>query len=83
MIQPIQNQLTFGMKWKQNQLGKVKRSEIKLDNGNKLLIRDEDWYKLQSLYDKFGKWIKSKLRYYKGNQIFKEMRSFNNVNQMD
>ena len=77
MIQPIQNQLTFGMKWKQNQLGKVKRSEIKLDNGNKLLIRDEDWYKLQSLYDKFGKWIKSKLRYYKGKQVIKEVRSNN------
>lgn len=79
MIQPIQDQLTFGMKWKQNQLGKVKRSEIKLDNGNKLLIRDEGWYKLQSLYNEIGNWVKSKLRYYKGRQIIKEMRSYNDT----
>ncbi len=63
------------MKWKQNQLGKLTQSSIELDNGNKLLIRDEGWYKLQSLYDEVGMWVKSKLRYYKGRQVIKEVRS--------
>jgi len=75
-IQPVQNQ-TFQMKWKQSQLGKMTRSSVELDNGSKLLIRDEGWYKLQSLYDEFGKWVKSKLRYYKGRQVVKELRSYN------
>ena len=65
------------MKWKQNQLGKLTRSSIELDNGNKLLIRDEGWYKLQSLYDRLGRWVKSKLMYYKGRQLINEVRSFN------
>ena len=65
------------MKWKQNQLGKLTKSSVELDNGNKLLIRDEGWYKLQSLYDRLGRWVKSKLRYYKGRQMINEIRSFN------
>ncbi len=81
-IQPIQ-QPTFQMKWKHSQLGKLTKSSIELDNGKKLLIRDEGWYKLQSLYDEVGRWVKSKLRYYKGRQVVKEMRSYNNANQMD
>ena len=59
------------------------KTRIKLDNGKKLLIRDEGWYKLQSLYDEAGRWVKSKLRYYKGRQVVKEMRSYNNANQID
>lgn len=66
------------MKWKQSQLGKLTKSSVELDNGKKLLIRDEGWYKLQSLYDEVGRWVKSKLRYYKGRQVVKEMRSYNN-----
>lgn len=81
-LQSIQ-QPTFQMKWKQNQLGKLTKSSVELDNGNKLLIRDEGWYKLQSLYDEVGRWVKSKLRYYKGKQVVKEVRSYNDVNQMD
>ena len=81
-IQPIQ-QPTFQMKWKQSQLGKLTRSSVELANGKKLLIRDEGWYKLQSLYDEVGRWIKTKLRYYKGRQVVKEVRSYNNANQMD
>lgn len=54
------------------------KSSVELDNGNKLLIRDEGWYKLQSLYNKLGQWVKSKLRYYKGRQVVKEVRSYNN-----
>lgn len=71
------------MKWKQSQLGKLTRSSVELANGKKLLIRDEGWYKLQSLYDEVGRWIKTKLRYYKGRQVVKEVRSYNNANQMD
>ena len=76
-IQPIQ-QPTFQMKWKQSQLGILTRTRIELDNGNTLAIRQTADYKLQSLYDKFGEWVKSKLRYYKGRQVVKEMRSYNN-----
>lgn len=71
------------MKWKQRQLTNLTKSSIELDNGNKLLIRDGGWYKLQSLYDEVGRWVKSKLKYYKGRQVVKEMRSYNNANQMD
>ena len=73
-IQPIQ-QPTFKMKWENKVLHNVTKSKIELDNGKKLLVRDGDWYKLQSLYDEFGRWIKSKLRFYKGKQVIKEMRS--------
>ena len=81
-IQPIQ-QPTFQMKWESKALTNVTKSKIELDNGKKLLIRDGGWYKLQSLYDEVGNWVKSKLRYYKGRQVIKEMRSYNNANQMD
>ena len=83
-IQPIQNnQPTFQMKWESKALPNVTKSKIELDNGKKLLIRDGGWYKLQSLYDEFGRWVESKLRFYKGRQVVKEMRSYNNANQMD
>ena len=81
-IQPIQ-QPTFQMKCESKALPNVTKSKIELANGKKLLIRDGGWYKLQSLYDEFGKWVKSKLRFYKGRQVVKEMRSNNNANQMD
>ena len=73
-IQPIQ-QPTFQMKWESKALHNITKSKIELANGKKLLIRDGGWYKLQSLYDEFGKWVKSKLRYYKCRQVVKEMRS--------
>lgn len=81
-IQPIQ-QPTFQMKWESKALPNVTKSKIELDNGKKLLVRDGGWYKLQSLYDEFGRWVKSKLKFYKGRQIVKEMRSYNNDYQMD
>ena len=74
-IQPIQ-QPTFQMKWESKALPNVTKSKIELANGKKLLVRDGGWYKLQSLYDEVGRWVKSKLRYYKGRQIIKEMRSY-------
>ena len=74
-IQPIQ-QPTFQMKWESKALPNVTKSKIELANGKKLLIRDGGWYKLQSLYDEFGRWVKSKLRFYKGRQVVKEMRSY-------
>ena len=73
-IQPIQQQ-AFKMKWESKALHNVTKSKIELDNGKKLLIRDGGWYKLQSLYDEVGRWVKSKLKYYKGRQVVKEMRS--------
>lgn len=76
-IQPIQ-QPTFQMKWESKALPNLVKNTIELDNGKKLLVRNRDWYKLQTLYDEFGNWVKSKLRYYKGRQVVKEMRSYNN-----
>ena len=73
-IQPIQP--TFQMKWESKALPNVTKSKIELANGKKLLVRDEGWYKLQSLYDEFGRWVESKLRFYKGRQVVKEMRSY-------
>ena len=73
-IQPIQ-QPAFQMKLESKTLSNVTKSKIELDNGKKLLIRDGGWYELQSLYDEFGKWVKSKLRFYRGRQVVKEMRS--------
>lgn len=61
---------------------------VHLENGKKLIITkaydcNTLCYKLQYLKDKAGDWVRSKLRYYKGRQVIKEMRSYNNVNQMD
>ena len=81
-IQPIQ-QPTFQMKWESKALPNVTKSKIELDNGKKLLVRDGGWYKLQSLYDEFGRWVKSKLKFYKGRQMVREMRSYNNDYKMD
>ena len=76
IIQPIQ-QPTFQMKWESKAFPNVTKSKIELANGKKLLIRNGGWYKLQSLYDEVGRWVKSKLRYYNGKQVVKEMRSNN------
>lgn len=67
------------MKWKQRQLTNLTLTSITLDNGNRLVTRQTDTYKLQSLYNKLGQWVKSKLRYYKGKQVIKEVRSYNRL----
>ena len=54
-----------------------KLTQITLDNGSKLLVRETPDYKLQSLYDKAGEWLRSKLSYYKGKQIIKTLTSEN------
>lgn len=59
-MQPIQQPI-FKMKWESRALPNLVKSTIELDNGRKLLVRDRGWYKLQSLYDEFGDWVKSKL----------------------
>ena len=74
-IQPIQLSPTFKMNRAQRQVNQTKLTQIYLNNGNRLAIRETPYYKLQTLYNKCGKWIKSKLRYYKGRQVIKEMRS--------
>ena len=67
------------MKWKQRQLTNLTLTSIILDNGDRLVTRQTDTYKLQSLYNKLGQWVKSKLRYYKGKQVVKEMRSYSGM----
>ena len=76
-IQPIQQSPTFKVNWESKALTNITKSNIYLANGKKILIRDEGWYKLQSLYDEVGKWVKSKLRYYKGRQVINEIMSYN------
>ena len=68
------------MKWKQRQLTNLTLTSITLDNGDRLVTRQTDTYKLQSLYNKLGQWVKSKLRYYNGKQVVKEVKS-NNIEQ--
>lgn len=53
-----------------------------LNNGKKLIStqgykRGNLSYKLQYLKDSMGNWIRSKLRYYKGRQVVKEINSYN------
>lgn len=67
------------MKWKQRQLTNLTLTSIILDNGDRLVTRQTDTYKLQSLYNKLGQWVKSKLRYYKDKQVVKEIKSCNRL----
>lgn len=78
-IQPAATQPTFQMRWTQRLIQQKKLTQITLDNGSKLLVRESPDYKLQSLYDKAGNWVKSKLKFYKGNKVYKVIRSENNV----
>ena len=66
------------MRWTQRLIQQKKLTQITLDNGSKLLVRESPDYKLQSLYDKAGNWVKSKLKFYKGNKVNKTIRSENN-----
>lgn len=68
------------MKWTQKKITQsLTKTNITLENGKKLLIRNSGWYKLYSLYDEMGNWIKSNLRYYNGKQIIKEIKSYNRL----
>ena len=67
------------MKWKQRQLTNLTLTSITLDNGYRHVTRQTDTYKLQSLYNKLGQWVKSKLRYYDGKQVVKEMKSYSGM----
>ena len=75
-IRPTQQyRPSFKMKWTQRQLNQTKLTKILLNNGNRLAIRETPDYKLQTLYDKFNNWVKSKLKYFNENKI---IRSQNN-----
>lgn len=63
------------MKWKQRQLTNLTLTSITLDNGDRLITRQTDTYKLQSLYNKFGQWVKSKLHYYSEGKIVRTLTS--------
>ncbi len=66
------------MRWTQRLIQQKKLTQITLDNGSKLLVRETPDYKLQSLYDKAGNWVKSKLRYYRGRGIVRTLNSERN-----
>lgn len=68
---------TMKIRWTQRLIQQKKLTQITLDNGSKLLVRESPDYKLQSLYDKAGEWLRSKLSYYKEKQIIKTLTSEN------
>ena len=75
------NQLTFKMKWSSHTHKTIdgylsRLDEIILDNGKKLRITTEykngiKQTKLQYLIDSTGKWLKSKLYYFKNKKVLR------------
>ena len=45
------------MNWTQRQVEQTKLTQIYLNNGNRLAIRETPYYKLQTLYNKCGEWV--------------------------
>ena len=45
------------MNWTQRQVNQTKLTQICLNNGNRLAIRETPYYKLQTLYNKCGEWV--------------------------
>lgn len=80
---------SFGMKYNQRVIKTSLHShktvdKIELSNGKKVEIQtqylcDNKFTKLSSLRDKFGNWVKSILRYYSNNKIYKEIKSDNTL----
>lgn len=77
-------QPSFGMKYNQRVIKTSFNShktvdKIELSNGKKVEIQTQylcggKFTKLSCLRDKFGNWIKSVLRYYSNNKIYKETK---------
>lgn len=63
------------MRWTQRLIQQKKLTQIVLNNGNRLSVRQTPEWKLQTLYDKAGKWIRSRLRYYRGGKVVKTLDS--------
>lgn len=63
------------MKWNSRQIQQKTLTQITLDSGNRLTIRQTPEYKLQTLYDRFGQWVKSKLHYYSEGKIVRTLTS--------
>lgn len=78
------NQTPFQMKWNNYKYKTIdgytqKVDKILLDNGKELRIytdyrQGEKETSLQYLLDETGKWIKSKLKYFKGNKVSRIVR---------
>ncbi len=78
---------SFGMKYNQRIIKTSLNShktvdKIELSNGKKVEIQTQylcgdKFTKLYSLRDKLGNWVKSVLRYYSKNKVYKELRSHN------
>ena len=83
-IQPIQTP-SFGLNVTRkirfdNETKKRIIDTVSLENGKKLIITkgydcNTLLYKLQYLKNEAGDWIKSKLRYYKGRKVIKELNN--------
>lgn len=63
------------MKWNSRQIQQKTLTQITLDSGNRLMIRQTPEYKLQTLYDRFGQWVKSKLHYYSEGKLVRTLTS--------
>ena len=85
-IQPT-NQTNFGLNtssriYYYGQFGKKEIDVVNLANGKKIGIYKQFdannlVSKLQCLTDEAGRWVRSKLRYYKGNKVIKTLESNN------
>lgn len=62
------------MNWTQRQVNQTKLTQITLNNGNRLAIREIPYYKLYSLFDKANEWIKSKLIYKQNKRIIRSSK---------
>ena len=84
-IQPTQkNNLNFGI-YKVTQMTRYGKRDTGLINGYKLDIytakeEGELVHKLYYLADNLGNWVKSKLKFYKGNKVVKVINSENRRN---
>ena len=62
------------MNWTQRQVEQTKLTQIYLNNGNRLAIRETPYYKLYSLFDKANEWIKSKLIYKQNKKVIRSSK---------
>lgn len=73
------------MRWKQSPTGKMRLTKIYLDNGDKVLIAENENSKLLTLYNKLGEWVRSRLKFVRGQRVV--INSYNEgvnyANQMD
>lgn len=69
------------MKWKQRQIvqnpNRITTTDITFKDSfihiREVKTNNKKYYKLATLYDNFGKWLKSVLKFYSNNKVYKEI----------